>query len=69
MGDADKHFELLSGRAELLSTAGQEVANTITTVDAAMVFLTLTLLVPISLLAQLSFIFELITHSNAADAG
>ena len=69
LGDAETHFELLSGRAELIATAGEEVAASITQVDSTMVFLTLTMLVPAPLLTQLSFIYEFVTGSNAADAG
>ena len=69
LGDADTHFELFSGRAELMATGGEDIASAIKDVDALTVFLTLTMLVPAPLLTQLSFIYELVTGSQAADAG
>jgi hypothetical protein len=77
LGDAEPHFALLSGEATGTQPAGPLMC------DARMVFLTLTLLVPhadtassatfgggqAARLAQLAFIFELVTGENAADTG
>lgn len=76
MGDAETHFELLSGRAELRAAAGHDATGSTSAtldklqhIDPITVFLTLTMLVPAPTLAQLSFVYEVVTGSTAADAG
>ena len=63
LGDAEPHFKLLSGEVNGTQPAGPLMC------DAVTVFLTLTLLAPVSKLKQLAFIYELITGETAADIG
>ena len=66
----------MSGRAELRAAAGHDATGSTSAtldklqhIDSITVFLTLTMLVPAPTLAQLSFVYEVVTGSTAADAG